>query len=144
MDAILTRDQVREVDRLAIQELGIPGVVLMENAGRAAAEYANVAGDQARSMLNLGNNRERGARWFGLDDGDFPLVASGRSFKPNPFGLYDMSVNVSEWCADFLAEYRLERNDDGRFAELVIPHVRKFARDGTVYPERMYHAGRAY
>ena len=34
----LTRDQVREVDRLAIQELGIPGVVLMENAGRNAAD----------------------------------------------------------------------------------------------------------
>ncbi len=33
----LTRQQVREVDRLAIQELGIPGVVLMENAGRNAA-----------------------------------------------------------------------------------------------------------
>ncbi|MFW6059401.1 MAG: NAD(P)H-hydrate epimerase [Phycisphaeraceae bacterium] len=29
----LTRDQVREVDRLAIHELNIPGVVLMENAG---------------------------------------------------------------------------------------------------------------
>jgi len=29
----LSREQVREVDRRAIQELGIPGVVLMENAG---------------------------------------------------------------------------------------------------------------
>lgn len=34
----LTRDQIREVDRLAIEELGIPGVVLMENAGRHAAD----------------------------------------------------------------------------------------------------------
>lgn len=30
----LTREQVREVDRLAIEQLGIPGIVLMENAGR--------------------------------------------------------------------------------------------------------------
>ncbi len=37
MDTLLSRDQVRRVDRLAIEELGIPGIVLMENAGRNAA-----------------------------------------------------------------------------------------------------------
>ena len=34
----LTRAQVREIDRRAIEEYGVPGVVLMENAGRGAAE----------------------------------------------------------------------------------------------------------
>lgn len=34
----LTRDQVRSVDKTAIEEYGIPGVVLMENAGSNAAE----------------------------------------------------------------------------------------------------------
>src|SRR5437588_674451 len=34
----LTRAQVRELDRRAIEEYGVPGVVLMENAGRGAAE----------------------------------------------------------------------------------------------------------
>jgi NAD(P)H-hydrate epimerase len=34
---VLTRQQVREVDRRAIQEFGMPGIVLMENAGRNAA-----------------------------------------------------------------------------------------------------------
>lgn len=33
----LTRAQVREVDRRAIEDYGIPGVVLMENAGRNAS-----------------------------------------------------------------------------------------------------------
>ena len=36
----LTRAQVREVDRIAIGEYGIPGVVLMENAARAVAHAA--------------------------------------------------------------------------------------------------------
>lgn len=36
----MTRDQIRKYDKLAIEELGIPGVVLMENAGRHAAEVA--------------------------------------------------------------------------------------------------------
>ena len=61
MDAILTRDQIREVDRLAIEELGIPGVVLMENAGRAAAEQIRYRirskqGDRAVIFCGPGNN----------------------------------------------------------------------------------------
>jgi NAD(P)H-hydrate epimerase len=34
----LTRNQVRSIDRRAIEEFGVPGIVLMENAGRGAAE----------------------------------------------------------------------------------------------------------
>jgi NAD(P)H-hydrate epimerase len=38
--AIMTRDEVRNVDAWAINSLRIPGVILMENAGRGAAEIA--------------------------------------------------------------------------------------------------------
>jgi NAD(P)H-hydrate epimerase len=38
MTTTLTRAQVREIDRRAIEEFGVPGIVLMENAGRGAAE----------------------------------------------------------------------------------------------------------
>src|SRR5579871_4793494 len=34
----LSRHQVRELDRRAIEEYGLPGIVLMENAGRGAAD----------------------------------------------------------------------------------------------------------
>ena len=34
----LTRDEVRAIDRRAIEEYGVPSVVLMENAGRGVAE----------------------------------------------------------------------------------------------------------
>jgi NAD(P)H-hydrate epimerase len=36
----LTRQQVREVDRRAIEIYGVPGIVLMENAARGAVEVA--------------------------------------------------------------------------------------------------------
>ena len=36
----LSRAQVRQVDRRAIQDYGIPGIVLMENASRAVADCA--------------------------------------------------------------------------------------------------------
>jgi len=35
----LTREQSRAIDRIAIEEYGLPGIVLMENAGRGAAEW---------------------------------------------------------------------------------------------------------
>ena len=35
---VVTADEMREIDRRAIEEYGIPGVVLMENAGRGAAD----------------------------------------------------------------------------------------------------------
>jgi NAD(P)H-hydrate epimerase len=34
----LTRDEARELDRRAMEEYGVPGLVLMENAGRGMAE----------------------------------------------------------------------------------------------------------
>lgn len=38
MNTTLTRAQVRDVDHRAIDEYGLPGVVLMENAGRGAVD----------------------------------------------------------------------------------------------------------
>ncbi len=35
---VMSRDEVRRVDAWAIEEIGVPGVVLMENAGRSCAE----------------------------------------------------------------------------------------------------------
>lgn len=37
---ILTREQVREIDRRAVEDYGLPGVVLMENAGRNVSGVA--------------------------------------------------------------------------------------------------------
>src|SRR6187401_2404579 len=47
----LTREQVRELDRRAIEEFGIPGVVLMENAGRGVVEVMLKVGVSASAGL---------------------------------------------------------------------------------------------
>jgi NAD(P)H-hydrate epimerase len=36
---IISREQAREIDRRSIEEFGIPSIVLMENAGRAIADF---------------------------------------------------------------------------------------------------------
>ena len=56
----LTREQVRTIDRLAIEQLGIPGIVLMENAARSAAEAAlamlDTTGAKVTVLCGGGNN----------------------------------------------------------------------------------------
>lgn len=57
----LTRAQIREIDRRAIEELGLPGVVLMENAGRSVVELLEQRRQPDRStpvviVCGKGNN----------------------------------------------------------------------------------------
>jgi NAD(P)H-hydrate epimerase len=55
----LSRAEVREIDRRAIEEYGVPGVVLMENAGRGAAEVLmQLKPDEASVLIvcGAGNN----------------------------------------------------------------------------------------
>ena len=56
-----TRDEIRAFDRYAIETLGVPGIVLMENAGRQIAEAARamlheVHGASALVLAGRGNN----------------------------------------------------------------------------------------
>ena len=57
---LLTRAEVREIDRRAIEDFGIPGIVLMENAGRGAAEIIRQTCDLKRGSVAIvcggGNN----------------------------------------------------------------------------------------
>jgi NAD(P)H-hydrate epimerase len=58
---VMSRDEVRAFDSWAINELGIPGVVLMENAGRSCAELikdklADVGGAKVCIFCGTGNN----------------------------------------------------------------------------------------
>ncbi len=58
---VMSRDEVRAFDRWAINELGIPGVVLMENAGRSCAELikeklADVTTPKVCIFCGTGNN----------------------------------------------------------------------------------------
>jgi NAD(P)H-hydrate epimerase len=57
----MSREEVRRVDAWAIKEIGVPGVVLMENAGRSCAELARqklagVANPTVCIFCGAGNN----------------------------------------------------------------------------------------
>lgn len=56
----LTRDQSREVDRLAIEEFGFPGIVLMENAGRGCVEVMERVGVRGPVVILAGKGNNAG------------------------------------------------------------------------------------
>src|SRR6058998_3537090 len=58
---VLNSAQMREADRRAIEEIGIPSLVLMENAGRQAvaaieATYSDLSERQVAVLCGRGNN----------------------------------------------------------------------------------------
>ncbi len=61
MIPVLTRDQIRRVDRLAVERYAIPGLVLMENAGRnAAAIIRDTYGQVGRAFICCGPGNNGG------------------------------------------------------------------------------------
>lgn len=56
----LSREEVRRLDRLAIEEYGIPGVVLMENAGAGVARLLEARGVAGRVVIACGRGNNGG------------------------------------------------------------------------------------
>jgi hypothetical protein len=95
---VLNRDALREIDKRAIEEYGMPGVVLMENAGHGAVQYllsCNVRGNIV-ICCGKGNNAGDGfvvARY--LDNLDLlPHVLVFANPQQFPLPLTPLSVFV--------------------------------------------------
>ncbi|GAB6165353.1 NAD(P)H-hydrate epimerase [Thermostilla marina] len=56
----LSREESRRVDRLAIEEYGIPGVVLMENAGRSVAQFLDSRFGRSETVICCGRGNNAG------------------------------------------------------------------------------------
>lgn len=106
---VLTCDQIRRVDQVAIEQWGIPGVVLMENAGRGVVDVMCELGVSGPVVIACakGNNGGDGivmARHLHLRGIEVQVLLAG-----NPADLagdaawnFDFlrrtSVPVCEWC----------------------------------------------
>jgi len=60
MNRAFSRDEVRDVDRRAVEEFHMPSIVLMENAGRGAAEVLESAGIAGPVLICAGKGNNGG------------------------------------------------------------------------------------
>lgn len=131
-DFTLTREQVRDLDRRAAGEYGLPGVVLMENAGRGCAELLmrlNPGRSPTLILCGPGNNGGDGfviARH--LYNRGWPVTAwvfadiARPDLYPRPKLSADAEVNFGVWVKSHQVRFqptaaRLSHADDLR-AEL--------------------------
>src|SRR6476661_7369292 len=91
----LTRAAVRELDRRAIEEFGVPGIVLMENAGRGCAELLMRLNPEKKPALILcgpGNN-----------GGDGFVIARHLNAQGYPINVYAFTELTLAGSGDSLA-----------------------------------------
>jgi ADP-dependent NAD(P)H-hydrate dehydratase / NAD(P)H-hydrate epimerase len=129
MIPVVTAAEMRELDRATIEGLGLPGAVLMENAGRAVADEVSElarAGAEVAVLCGSGNNGGDGfvcARWL-RERGVSATVylASGR---PRTGGDAALHLGVLERSGGTVVELddaeRLERHAAAvRHADVVV------------------------
>ena len=91
-DAVLTVAQARAIDRDAAERLGMPTLLLMENAARSVAEVARTLGDRFVILAGAGNNGGDGlaaARHLGLSRCAVHLLA-----EPDPVRAPDAALQL--------------------------------------------------
>ena len=59
-EKILSRDEVRALDRRAIEEFSMPGIILMENAGRGVVDYMLSCHAQGKIVICCGKGNNAG------------------------------------------------------------------------------------
>jgi len=121
-DLVLTRQQARDFDNWAINNAGVPGAVLMENAGRGCAEIIiselkKSGGDKVCVFCGTGNN-----------GGDGFVIA--RHLKNEGFkvkiGLCGKSSKIK---GDAEINYKITRNMKIAIKELDLNNIEKGVKD---------------
>ena len=121
----------------------LPTEAEWEYACRGGTTTAWWNGDVIESLSTIENTPDGTAdqaypnwRTIKSEDGHIFTAPVG-SFKANPFGLFDMHGNVSEWCEDDLREY-------SKIAELTVDPIGSTEIEFIEIASRAYRGGSYY
>ena len=126
----------------------LPTEAQWEYAARAGTQTAYSWGDNPDDGQGWANVADLGLKkrlpnvspawkYFGWDDG-FVFTSPVASFKPNSFGLYDMTGNAWQWCQDRYGAYKQGAATDPTGAGHGRP-PRAAWRGLVRFPERLPH-----
>ena len=89
------------------QGVSLPSEAQWEYACRAGTRTRYCTGNAAESLRGSANIADQSAKakfpvsaTADFDDG-YVFTSPVARFRPNPFGLYDMTGNVCQWCSDY-------------------------------------------
>lgn len=94
---VLTSREMKEADRYTIEEIGIPGIVLMENAKNAIMKHVPEEGRQYQVVVSTGNNGGDGmavARDLLLQERNVEVFLLGDPEK----GSEEFKINYRIYC----------------------------------------------
>jgi NAD(P)H-hydrate epimerase len=137
---VMSRAEVRAFDAWAINELGIPGMVLMENAGRSCAELikkelAGVANPKVCIFCGTGNNGGDGyviARH--LLNSAFSVVVAVCGDRSKIKGDAKTNLDVLEGMGQPIEELNLEGGD-------IAGRVETFSADADMLVDGLFGTG---
>ena len=137
---LMTKEQVRAVDSWAINTLGIPGVVLMENAGRSCAELIkdklkDIAHPKVCIFCGTGNNGGDGyviARHLSNSGFEVVVVICGNREKVK--GDAKINLDILERLGRPIEQLNLRDGD-------VPAQVKAFAADADMLVDALFGTG---
>jgi NAD(P)H-hydrate epimerase len=137
---VMTRDEVRAFDSWAINTLGIPGMVLMENAGRSCAELIkdklkDIAGPKVCIFCGTGNNGGDGyviARV--LINSGFKVVVVVCGDRNKIKGDAKLNLDILERLGQRIERLNLRAGD-------IADQVKAFAADADMLVDSLFGTG---
>jgi NAD(P)H-hydrate epimerase len=112
---VLTREQVRRVDKIAIESYGMSGLVLMENAGRGVVDaLLDIDPSPGRVVILCGNGNNGGdgfviARHLAIHGLRLAVVLLGKSDELSGDALHNW--NVLQFCDAAIIESHAQGDD---------------------------------